>query len=649
MSENIKNGDKDNGWEQYEPLESEDETISHSSNTIRTSNDDSQDVLHCPDETKNTTSKESSSNLTKSNSTKNTNVDVKQNAGHNNIASMKKGITSSPSFQELERAIGATLEMSLGGSHDDSERNNSNHNLNSLTQHKLQRTRQKQQYQQQYLGPIQIPNSPSLHQSTRTELNIFTNENESRAIILFHSPLIPASTVRDACQKFGVLYYIRPEFHNKGVTLLCYFDLRSAVRAKTSLPSEFGEDAEASAHYSIQLHASNSSSEEFRLIVDNIPNNHSSSDVEAIFARYGQLRSFEKQLHVDDKTKDTEVDETTEVKRTHSSYLVEFFNIQDARLAASELSATSSQIWNESATITFAPLDSRKQQLCRILLTTLSKWRSELASFSYPLSPSSPRYLQWQQQMYQNSIPNMNNQNPNVMMHPNYNQMSLPIQMMYTYPVQTAPVYQTNANPYINMTSQLGANQMNMNLPNQVPQTTYLNYDNKIDSATMQQNLEIQKDNYMRQNGNYQTHMQYRDPNAEIQMQRQYQNSRQNNPAMSLPKYQMNSMHAAQQQQAAYPIPLTEARPHHHNGGHGHNPSRVRSSYNRQTNNNNNNNTISNNFPTQNQSGGGGGGGGGGDVSNQIDSEFSLDFEKLIEGKETRTTIMVSIELLMKI
>jgi hypothetical protein len=185
--------------------------------------------------------------------------------------SLQKGITSSPSFQELERAIGATLAMGLNVADQDQQQSNKNVGFN-ITQQKLQQQRMKQQLhhrqqQPQYpsaysarhgLGQYPPPHSLANQDfSARNELGLFINESESRAIILFHSPLVSPIAVRDACQKCGVLYYIRPEFHGKGVTLLSYFDLRSAIHAHGSVVEELGSGAEASAHYSVMLHAAN--------------------------------------------------------------------------------------------------------------------------------------------------------------------------------------------------------------------------------------------------------------------------------------------------------------------------------------------------------------------------------------------------------
>ena len=311
--------------------------------------------------------------------------------------SLQKGITSSPSFQELERAIGATLAMSLNVADQDQQQSNKGVGFD-ITQQKLQQQRirqqqhhrQQPQYQSTYsprhgLGQYPPP-QPLVNQqsSARNELGLFVNESESRAIILFHSPLVSPIAVRDACQKCGVLYYIRPEFHGKGVTLLSYFDLRSAIHAHASVVEELGSGAEASAHYSVMLHAANNNSEEFRLVARNLPEGHPESEVQSIFSRYGQLRSIQRIFGSSEedegKVLDPDSESSSATSTEESAFKVEYFNIQDARLAASELCATSAQLLGPDAVVSFAPLDSRKQQLCRQLLATLSRWRSELSS-----------------------------------------------------------------------------------------------------------------------------------------------------------------------------------------------------------------------------------------------------------------------------
>lgn len=217
-------------------------------------------------------------------------------------------------------------------------------------------------------------------QVSREELSDFIREVESRAIILFHSVDIPAAAIKEACQKLGTLYYIRPEFHSRGVTFLSYFDLRNANEAVATLSKEFSNSA--SAHYSIMLHGTNTNTEEYKLVIKHLPITIVETELESIFSRYGEVRSIER------KQPDTEVPSTL----SPYSYYIEYFDIQDARIAFSELSATSSQIWGASATVTFAPISQNKQNLSRQLLNILSRWRNEGSQAMSQAAPFRPYY-----------------------------------------------------------------------------------------------------------------------------------------------------------------------------------------------------------------------------------------------------------------
>jgi hypothetical protein len=297
-----------------------------------------------------------------------------------------KGIASSPSFQELEKAIGVELSQSSTDENGETKTLSPNASFatsklssTNLMQQKVMQHRVRQQhiacgYQNPRINhSAQKPSSGFISQPAKSELSPFINESESRALVLFHSPAIPQILVRDVCSKFGVLYYIRPEFHAKGVTFLSYFDLQSSLSAKESLPSALGSAAEASVHFSIMLHATTSNTEEFRLIVKSVPDTVTEGEIQNICSRYGPLRSIQ-------KTFGSATDLSySDARHISLSYSVEYFNIQDARLAASELSATSSNIWGPEALVRFGPLDERKKQLCKQLLGVLSRWRSELA------------------------------------------------------------------------------------------------------------------------------------------------------------------------------------------------------------------------------------------------------------------------------
>lgn len=391
-----------------------------------------------------------------------------------------KGITSSPSFQELEKAIALSLESS--GESDQYMPGGSSGRLSSIniTNQKIQQQQRQRQHHQQHqqmsnrfvsqnmgsmasygsygagpygqlfpgqnqLGFYNIPQQQmqfsqarnlsfnnlagmtaganpmsmglglqhvEVNQgpSAREELGAFINESESRALIIFHSPTVTPIAVRDACQKFGVLYYIRPEFHSKGVTLISYFDLRSALESYGNIATELGPEAEASAHYSVMLHTAGNS-EEYRLVVRNLPERsssggHEDSDngkdsdeteagVRTVFSRYGPLRSVQRLPN-----ESTDSTNTVDNKPSTGAFSVEFYNIQDARLAGSELAATSGHNWSPETTVKFAPLDERRQQLCKQLLATLSRWRTELAAATAAMQ----QQMQMQQMQMQMSM-----------------------------------------------------------------------------------------------------------------------------------------------------------------------------------------------------------------------------------------------------
>lgn len=372
-------------------------------------------------------------------------------------------ITSSPSFQELEKAIGATLNMSSADSGELSERNQSPKTLSKskssstdLTQQKLNQQRLRQQqhtqrytnYNTQYRQGNSVFSHPTTtNLSAREELAPFIHESESRAIILFHSALLPPIFIRNACSKSGVLYYIRPEFHAKGVTLISYFDLRAAISAISTIIDELGPDAEVSAHYSVMLHAANSNTEEFRLVVRNLPDICAESDVQAIFSRYGPLRSIQKTF-IENVNSTESLDQSVssnDLTNSKVAYSIEYYNIQDARLAASELSATSSTLWGSDATVIFAPLENRKQQLCRQLLSILSRWRNEMSVNS---SMMNINMLQSQQTMNLNGIPmhlGMSHHSMEHLNHPNASHMNMGI-ATNGYPQMSIPMISSNLN-----------------------------------------------------------------------------------------------------------------------------------------------------------------------------------------------------------
>ena len=213
--------------------------------------------------------------------------------------------------------------------------------------------------------------------------------------MLFHPASLDPNAIRVACQKYGVLCYSRPEFHSKGVTLFSYFDLRSAINAKSCIADDLGGEASnVSAHYGVMLQASNNM-DESRLIIRHLPQDYSESAIQEIFSRYGPMRSIQR----------TFTDASSRIENSCDEFIMEYFDIQDARLAASELGATSSTFWAEDTEVVFASLESRQQKSCKQLLAILARWRGEL-SHNAPLSGSFHHSMSMMDsQRYMQSVP----------------------------------------------------------------------------------------------------------------------------------------------------------------------------------------------------------------------------------------------------
>ena len=448
----------------------------------------------------------------------------------------------------------------------------------------------------------------------KEELSEFIREIESRAIVLFHSPDIPPITIRDACQKIGILYYIRPEFHAKGVTLLSYFDLRSATNAIKTLPIELGESV--SAYFSIMLHGPSNNIEEFKLILRNLPTTINEKELESVFGRYGEVRSIERkqfsELYQDShnaQTATTSVTTNGTVSDSISSsvtqqspiYVVEYFNIQDARLAAQELCATSSQIWGNEANVSFAPLLLPKQTLCRQLLGILSRWRTE-----------SQMMIQQQQQLLQQPqpmqlpmqpgyIPNLSNSNyitSNNYYYPNGN-----IQQQQQQSVDPTRQYAPNG---YHPQQQL---QQQMYIPNN-PQTQ-MNYQNIRNNPQYVQQQQQQPPHHQQQQ-----QMGIGRGPISIQQQQQLQLQQQQYYPSNRQSYNSNDFQNQPQQHQHQQHNGYDNRPNHHTSN-----ANVPTGY------------AINRKPKVIG------------MNNPSDAEFSLDLNRLENGSEVRTTVMVRLLL----
>ena len=206
------------------------------------------------------------------------------------------------------------------------------------------------------------------------------------------------------------------------------------------------------------LHAMSTNTEESQLVLSHLlqngsngsedGNNSSSAseqfeedfdNVKSVCARYGSIRRIER---VPGGASIDEVISRDASQAEDTSIVVEYINIQDARLAASELSANSAQLFGAGVTVKVAPLAKHKQASCRQLLASLSRWRTELAATQMQQQAQQQYHQQAQQNtMMQGMLPNSipMNMPVNAMMYQQQAQQQYPGAIgMYPHDIQAA-------------------------------------------------------------------------------------------------------------------------------------------------------------------------------------------------------------------
>lgn len=243
------------------------------------------------------------------------------------------------------------------------------------------------------------------------ELCHFLLETESRALILFNVEHVSAEHLTRVCERLGTLAYLRMDFRaNRGVVFLAYHDLRASLRAFHILPRELGAMSQydtalcpsgrppsplaptPSVHYSIMLNAATTPRDGILLVRETSPSSipsHSlpftESDVQAVFSSYGQLKNVHRRILLSSSPSSSNTSSYHTVTPPSGSlplppgnglaFLVEFYDVQDAKAAASELASTTP--WGASVQVEEAERAAKERQLGQQLLLTLHRWREE--------------------------------------------------------------------------------------------------------------------------------------------------------------------------------------------------------------------------------------------------------------------------------
>ena len=237
--------------------------------------------------------------------------------------------------------------------------------------------------------------------------------DEQRQLVILYGSLLYniLSDVRLTCEAFGMLESFRCDFGNtRGIYFISYYDLRAARLAVVELPrllndmllvsgggmkkvndpsssSTFdnsggggggGGGGGVQVKYCIPLNSS-SATVDGTILLSDLPGTIDEQDLNQVLSSFGEVRDIQYQA-ANITNEDEDGNELT-------SYLVEFYDIQDANQAILELEHT--HPWGEGVKIKVGTRSPAKKKLGKELLLLLSNWRKSSMSGS-PASSVSP-------------------------------------------------------------------------------------------------------------------------------------------------------------------------------------------------------------------------------------------------------------------
>eukprot|EP00986_Skeletonema_menzelii_P012196 scaffold6619_cov146-Skeletonema_menzelii.AAC.2 len=230
-----------------------------------------------------------------------------------------------------------------------------------------------------------------------------SNNASSRGLAILYASILNIPDVRSTCEAFGALESFRSDFaESKGVVFATFYDLRSAQMAVVELPKALNKMVSAAAagggsvggwravevEYCVPLNAS-SATDESMLLLSNLPGSVDEQDLSRVLSSFGEVRAIHYQANMMSGGGDEDEDDL-------ASYMVEFFDVQDARQALMELEEANS--WGERAGVKVATRSPAKRKQGKELILLMSNWRQgvppkqpgEVSNASSSRTPSPP-------------------------------------------------------------------------------------------------------------------------------------------------------------------------------------------------------------------------------------------------------------------
>jgi RNA recognition motif-containing protein len=212
----------------------------------------------------------------------------------------------------------------------------------------------------------------------------------SRGLAILYASSLHVPDVRSTCEAFGALESFRSDFgESRGVFFAMYYDLRSARLGAGELPMVLNNKAPSGSgnaggggggagggndppsseggvqvKYCVPFNSS-CTMDEGTLMLSNLPGTVDEQDLNQVLSSFGEVRAIHYQANASDE--DEEGNELT-------SYLVEFYDIQDARQALLELEHT--HPWGGGVKIKVGTRSPTKRKLGKELVLLMSTWRA---------------------------------------------------------------------------------------------------------------------------------------------------------------------------------------------------------------------------------------------------------------------------------
>jgi len=214
----------------------------------------------------------------------------------------------------------------------------------------------------------------------------------SRGLAILHAGSLPGPDVRCACEAYGSLESFRGDFGGcRGVFFATYYDLRAARQAASELSRELGrlpggssatggDQGGVKVKYCVPL-SSSGPSDESQLMLTRLPGATEEGEVSHVLSSFGQVRAVHYQASSGGGDDDGDGDED------YTSYLVEFYDVQDARQALLELEH--SNPWGDGAGVRVGRRSPGRRKMGKDLLLLMSGWRKQNAGRDGGTTPGS--------------------------------------------------------------------------------------------------------------------------------------------------------------------------------------------------------------------------------------------------------------------